>query len=71
MSASDIGYVFLILITGGAYIALMEFMRYIKSNHSDELFDFERDYKQAVKKQLFKGEVPKEESTFIGTSSNK
>lgn len=51
-------------------MGLIKFLQSLKADKND-VFNFERDYKDALNNPPYKGEKPVEESTFIGTSANK
>jgi len=70
MTRLDIASIIAILVTGGIFVCVIGFLRGRKPA-TDDVFDFERDYAQAVSKSAYKGAKPTEEAVLIGASPNK
>ena len=70
MSSLDIGGTVGIIVIAFAFWLLFKIIMSLKSN-KDGIFDFERDYKNAVDKPVYKNEKQTEEEVFIGISPNK
>jgi len=68
MPRIDIAAVVAIAIIGGIFMGLFKLYQTLITK--DDIFDFERDHKQAVTKPTYKGEKPAEEAVYIGKSSN-
>jgi len=69
MSEIEISSLFTILMI--ALIFAVVFKLLGSKPSKDDVFDFERDYKEALDKPSYKGEKKSEEKVYIGTSSNK
>jgi len=69
MLALEISSVVTIVITIVIFLVVFRLLKGAKPK--EEIFDFEKDYKEANDKPIYKGEKPKDESVYIGTSSNK
>ena len=69
MTAQDINYIIIIIITG---VVFMELFNLIFGNRNKgDIFDFEKDYQEALHKPPYKRKKPIDEITLIGTSPNK
>jgi len=69
MAKLDIASIVAIIVTAVILIGAMK-MIFGRRKKSD-IFDFERDHEQALKKPIYHGEKPADEAVFIGTSSGK
>jgi len=70
MSEIDIGGVIAIFAVVLLFLLLFRLVFGSRPN-TDDIFDFERDYQEAIDKPIYKGDKNAEESTLIGTSSNR
>ena len=70
MSQVDIGGIVAIITIGLLFGLLFKIIRALNKS-DDGVFDFERDYRLATDKPIFKGEKPAEEAIYIGNSQNK
>ena len=70
MSLFDIGGLAGLTAIAIAFGILFKIARYLTSN-KDDIFDFERDYQNALDKPIYKDEKTTEEKIFIGTSQNR
>jgi len=70
MSGNEIVGIIAILIIAVIFIAVLKLLQSINSHKSD-VYNFERDHKQATQKLKHQSEKPKGEVTLLGCSPNK
>jgi len=66
----DIGGIIALIIAAFVFWLLFKIILDLQRS-KDDIFDFERDYKLATDKPIYKGEKAQDESIFIGTANRK
>jgi type IV secretory pathway TraG/TraD family ATPase VirD4 len=62
--------IFVLLIKIGVFLVVLKFLHYLLEGKS-EIYNFERDYREATSKPNFPKSPPNNEATLIGVSSNR